>query len=131
MIEYQGFNFSECGPAAVSMVINQNRGRREVSRFTCRAISPQPGWWCARHVAKALREYDVSASITPLALTTKAGIYLHSYWGFGHWVVAYMQRDGLVRALDPKRGEYVTTWDRFKRGLKSASYVSTSVEFQK
>ena len=127
--EWQGANVSECGPAALATLIRQHRGYNAVTRFTCRAKQPEPSWWTAHSIVSASTALGLHTELTNYTLSRQAGIYLSTYWGFGHWVVAWLHPDGRVQVLDPKRGQYRLTEREFRRRLKSNIYVASSVVF--
>lgn len=131
VMQYQGFNFSECGPTALAMLATQGVLHKRFDRYQCRAQKRTPSWWYASDVVEAGAKLGLPLQLAHISIKSQAGIYLSSYWGFGHWVVAWKLSDNLVQVLDPKRGPYTTTEARFRRSLKSTVYVSSSVIFKK
>lgn len=127
--EWQGGNFSECGPAALATVVNQLR-HDKVDRFQCRNLQPLPSWWRAVDFLEPAKALSIHLELGNATLARSAGIYLNTYWGFGHWVVAWLRPDGQVQVLDPKRGTYTTTTNIFMRGLKSRTYLATDAIFR-
>lgn len=127
--EYQGFNFSECGPSALAMIVNKSKGYKMVTPADCRKLYPTPSWWYAKHIELAAHYYGVR--LTPrnsVSLDRHAGIYLSTYWNFGHWVIAWKE-GSTVKVLDPKRGYYSTTERNFKSRLKSNVWLISTVYF--
>lgn len=127
--EYQGFNFSECGPAALATLIKQQRKDNSVSRFTCRSKQVNPSWWTRHSIITAGAQLGIRLDTAHYNVTATAGIYLSSYAGFGHWVVAWRDSNNRIQVLDPKRGHYILDEARFKRTLKSYVYVASTVRF--
>lgn len=127
--EYQGFNLSECGPADLATVLRKKTGDMSINRHVCRNKLPQPSWWTAHSIVQAAKGFGVTFQIGSYSMHHEAGIYLSNYLGFGHWVVAWRGKDDRVNVLDPKRGYYIVSEQRFKSSLKSYTYVYTGVKF--
>jgi len=127
--EYQGFNLSECGPAALATILKKQRPDSAISRFACRARVKQPSWWTANSIVAAAKSFGVDMPLASYTMNHEAGIYLSSYFGFGHWVVAWRGEDNRVNVIDPKRGFYIMPEYKFRQTLKSNTYVYTGTRF--
>ena len=121
--QWQGHNLSECGPSCLAMITNSVHPETRVSPSTCRALCPTPSWWYAANFIQPAQALDVALEVKDYSVSRNAGIYLSSYWGFGHWVVAWLDSSSLVYVLDPKRGYKQYTQDYFRRMLKSNIYL--------
>lgn len=127
-VPYQGWNFSECGPTALSDVLSHRAGRL-ISRYQCRNQKPTPSWWTAKDLVYVGNKLGGGFQIAHYSMTANAGIYLSTYLGFGHWVVAWKGSDNRIHVRDPKRGYYIVTESQFRPTLKSWTYVHTNVRF--
>jgi len=126
---HQGFNFSECGPACLATILKKKTGKLSINRYLCRSKQSRPSWWTAQNIVQAASAFGVTLQIGSYSMNHSAGIYLSTYLGFGHWVVAWRGDDNRVNVLDPKRGYYIVPEQQFKNSLKSYTYVYTGVRF--
>ena len=108
----QGFNVTECGPAAAAMLVNFAGGKSSVA--DARKLTKQHGLWTLddieSHLAnkgiqhKVLTGFSIQDALQEggaVAALTNIGIA-------NHFVVAYEERNGLVRVADPLFG---MRWD--------------------
>lgn len=126
--EHQGANFSECGPACLTMLLRKSRPQLVTSHEICRGAKPTPSWWTARDIVEAGHELGLVLNVREYQLDRRAGVYLSTYLGFGHWVVAWKDGAGTVHVLGPKRGYFTMTPRQFRNTLKSNIYVSSSLK---
>ncbi|MFZ1569948.1 MAG: cysteine peptidase family C39 domain-containing protein [Thiolinea sp.] len=125
----QGFNVTECGPAAAAMLVNFAGGKSSVAE--ARKITKANGLWTIddieRHLAnkgipfKVLSGFSVQDALAEggaIAALTNLGI-AH------HFVVAYELRNGLVRVADPLFG---MRWDSVQAFNQSALPIFIKVE---
>lgn len=125
----QGFNVTDCGPAAAAMLVNFAGGKSSVQE--ARKLTKQYGLWTLddieRHLAnkgipfKVLSGFSVQDALAEggaIAALTNIGIA-------NHFVVAYELRNGLVRVADPLFG---MRWDSVQSFDQRAMPIFIKVE---
>ena len=108
----QGFNITECGPAAAAMLVNFAGGHSSVA--DARKLTKQQGLWMLddieQHLTNKRIPYQVETGFSVAESLVDGGAIaaLINIGIANHFVVAYELRNGLVRVADPLFG---MRWD--------------------
>lgn len=107
----QGFNVTECGPAAAAMLVNFAGGKSSVKE--ARKLTKPSGLWMLDDIEQHLNykgiPYHVEAGFSIAESLAEGGaVAVLMNRLIGHFVVAYELRGEMVRVADPLLG---MRWD--------------------